>query len=462
LSAGTASARPVAPGVFCQTYPDAPACAGGAVDCGTCHAGPPAFNPFGRQVADNLAPGAPRPLADEAFRAALAAALHAVERLDADGDGAENAAEIAKGSRPGDATSRPAAGAPGKYDDAYAHGKVLVDFCGRSATRDERAAFAAAPDRKAALHDALGRCLRGEYWRGKGGALWNLANPKIRPLHSLKGGEGAGPIPLADYDDDYALFVYTQIDDHDARDLLLARYYVARRDGEATTYEPFDRSALEDYAVRPDEGACQTIDADERVGMISTAWFRAINTMVTPMPRTTAAQAYRAYLGLDIALLQGLSPVPNEPQDYDNKGVGAAECASCHSTLDPLSYPFSRYEGIDTYEQGFPDLPSHYQPDRLDRFVATDGPRIAEAPERGFLFGQPVENLLEWARVAADSDPFAQALVLDYWQLVFGEPPRPDETTDYANLWSRLKSVHGYGVDRMLHDLVDTEAYGVP
>ena len=70
------------------------------------------------------------------------------------------------------------------------------------------------------------------------------------------------------------------------------------------------------------------------------------NTMFTSIPRTTAAQAYRAFLGYDIAKLEGLWPVAGEPADYDNKGVGAPACAGCHATLDPLTYPFSRYEGI--------------------------------------------------------------------------------------------------------------------
>ena len=40
--------------------------------------------------------------------------------------------------------------------------------------------------------------------------------------------------------------------------------------------------------------------------------------------------------------------------------------------------------------------------------------------------------------------------------------PRPDEAAEFAELWGRFKTVHAYGVDRMLHDLVATEAYGVP
>jgi len=75
--------------------------------------------------------------------------------------------------------------------------------------------------------------------------------------------------------------------------------------------------------------------------MLTTRWFLAKNTMLTPVPRTTAAQAYRAYLGYDIAKLEGLQPVAGEPVDYDRKRVTAEQCAVCHSTLDPLSYPFS-------------------------------------------------------------------------------------------------------------------------
>ena len=35
------------------------------------------------------------------------------------------------------------------------------------------------------------------------------------------------------------------------------------------------------------------------------------------------------------------------------KGVTVDECAVCHSTLDPLTYPFSRYEGIGGESSGW-------------------------------------------------------------------------------------------------------------
>ena len=80
--------------------------------------------------------------------------------------------------------------------------------------------------------------------------------------------------------------------------------------------------------------------------MITTQWFLSINTMFSPLPRTTAAQAYRAYLGADIAQQQGIFPIAGEPLDVDDKGVRDAQCATCHATLDPLSYAFAEYQGI--------------------------------------------------------------------------------------------------------------------
>ena len=48
--------------------------------------------------------------------------------------------------------------------------------------------------------------------------LWNLANAKILPESSLKSGDGAADITLADYEDDYNLFVYINTDDRDVRE----------------------------------------------------------------------------------------------------------------------------------------------------------------------------------------------------------------------------------------------------
>ncbi|MCK6519667.1 hypothetical protein L6R46_31985, partial [Myxococcota bacterium] len=165
-----------------------------------------------------------------------------------------------------------------------------------------------------------------------------------------------------------------------------------------------------------------------------------------------------AYLGYDIALLEGLSDVPGEPADYDNKGVGEAACAACHATLDPLTYPFSRYEGIgggqgDSYS---------YAPNRLNGFTDVDGERVADTPEAGVLFGEPVEDLIAWAAVAANSEAFRRATVLDYWKLLLGEAPRATEQAEFSRLVRDLGGDHGYSVELMLHDLIDMEAYGAP
>jgi hypothetical protein len=54
---------------------------------------------------------------------------------------------------------------------------------------------------------------------GRDGVLWRIAHAKIRPLWAVKAGDDGGPVPLADYDDDYALFTWTQTDDRDAREV---------------------------------------------------------------------------------------------------------------------------------------------------------------------------------------------------------------------------------------------------
>ena len=38
----------------------------------------------------------------------------------------------------------------------------------------------------------------------------------------------------------------------------------------------------------------------------------------------------------------------------------------------------------------------------------------------------------------------------------------PFENEEFVQLWTDFKTVHNYRVERMLHALVRTEAYGVP
>lgn len=468
LIAPATIARPPGPATFCEAYPEAPDCAAGEVACTTCHATPPSLNVYGQDVAAALLPGEPRPLSDADFEAWLGEALVAVEGLDSDGDGYDNGVEIAQGSSPASAQSRPVAEDCTDedddgwnlcgYDADYAFKKVMLDFCGRSPSYAEREAFRTAGNKRERLHETLDTCLNAEFWRGVGGRVWNLANAKIGPLQAIKSGTDVGPIPLADYDDDYAYFVWTQTDGRDARLVLTGQTFVAAtiRDG-VTAYEEWDRDPREDQALRGFD-RYQAVTADRRAGLLTHRWFLMSNTMFTAIPRTTAAQAYRAFLGFDLARLEGLSPVAGEPVDYDVKGVGAEGCAACHSTLDPLAYPFSRYEGI-----GGGDVDAYsYAPRRLQGFVDTDGEGVADTPEAGMLFGQPVADLLEWAQVAANSEAFRRATVRDYWQMLLGEPVRPLEQAEFAELTERFGATHNHSVEAMLHDLIDTGAYGAP
>lgn len=463
----TAFAKPIAPSLVCTQYPEAPVCIGGQPACTFCHTTPPARNAFGAQVEAELLPDKERPLSDADFSTGLPAALAAVEAKDADGDTYTNLDELLAGTYPADKDSVPAAdGCPTSsdanggydvcnYDARYVYKKLHLDFCGTTVAYDRLKAFEVLEDKDAEIQDALGRCLDSEHWRGQDGVLYRLAHKKIRPAQSIKSGAGAGDLPLADYDDDYYLFVYTQTDDRDARELLTAQYFVEAEAGPPTVYRTYQRTPFQDLQQRGAQVA-QLVDADRRAGMLTTRWNLMFNTMFTPIPRTTAAQAYRAYLGLDIARMEGLEDVPNEPADYDQKGVQAEACRRCHATLDPLTYPFTRYSGFNG------GTPFSYAPNRMNNMANGRNDPLRDTPEAGVLFGQQVDDLVQWANVAANSDQFAKATVLDYWQLLLGEPPRPTEQEAFDRLWRNLETEHDYSVERMLRELVTTEAYGVP
>ena len=480
LVPASAEAEPTGPAAFCEAYPDAPACAVSLPTCAYCHVSTdpetPTWNPYGDDLADAL---------DGLEFDALEAALAEVAELDSDGDGFSNEEEIEAGTRPGDSASAPAvAMCPEdgdetllyrvcEYDPRYAYRKVHLDFCGRQPSFDDYEAFAALdPDAQAtAIDDTLRDCLDSEFWGGKDGVLWQLAYAKVRPVHALKGGRDPSPIEqlrIADYDHDLALFAYTQMDDNDARDVLLADYYVEQEGTSFTTVDNFSESlqACTEDSDCPDTEQCyadqcrctgciEGVVTDRRQGLLTTRWVALYSTMFSALPRNTAAQAYRAFLGFDIAKQEGLYPV-GVPEDFDNKGVDAEECAICHSTLDSLSYPFSTY-------QGFGPNRASYYPERMqDGFFAHEGPNIGDTPEAGHILGQSVADLGEWADVAANSDAFARATVAQYWRLTMGRDPQPDETETFTTLWEDFRDVHDYRVEPMLRDLVRTEAYGAP
>ena len=80
LLASSAWALPVAPGAFCEVYPEAPTCLAGLPACTYCHAGtPPTRNAFGEMLEAKILPGMARPLTAEQFLGALPTALAEIE-----------------------------------------------------------------------------------------------------------------------------------------------------------------------------------------------------------------------------------------------------------------------------------------------------------------------------------------------------------------------------------------------
>ncbi len=435
LLATAASARPEGPRLFCQTYPDAPACAGNVVSCEQCHTSVPEWNPYGIAVLSNLT---------GPFESSVVDALAAVETGDADGDGVTNLEEIMLGTWAGNADSvYVAPPAPtgddnprydvGGYDLPFAYKRMKITYCGASPTYDEMQALTAAGDPGTLLHDELTACLQTSYWRDE--ALQRLADKRIRPLAAV-GTDPGSVIPLADYRWDYRLFSYIMTDGRDVRDLLLADYHV-------------DESGNVVTGVINDGDFGQPLEPQYRAGMITTQWFIMIHTMFSELPRTTAAQAYRAYLGLDIARSQGLLPVPGEPVDVDNAGVTEQTCANCHSTLDPLAYGFAYYEGIDGPTGEFrPNRPSWNDDTIVAAFMDTPLANVSSA------------GVTDWASNAAESDAFKRNVAKMLMEQAIGDAS-PYEQTDLLALWQSMED-DGYSADALIHRLVDTNAFGAP
>lgn len=485
LCAAPALAKPgVAAVTFCAKYPTSSVCVGQQPACTYCHTSPPEKNAYGLGLEAKMPPpSTPRPLSDGDFATAFNLALPQVEGLDSDGDGVSNLIEIQKGSAPGDKKSFPndipCAGGTNptyavcKYDHKYTYRKVLLDFCGTSPTYAQLTAFEQSTEAQkvAILDTTLDGCLMSEFWRGKNGQLWQLAHKKIRPVGTLKAGEDQGLVALADYYVDYMLYAWSTTDDHDARDILTADFFVARTPP-PTQYmkQPVSCPNLTDVecgvgntCIKSGTFAkfCnpnQAVALDKRAGNLTTAWTLVYNVMFTALPRNAASQAYRGYLGLDIAKQEGLYPVANEPRDYDGKGVQQPLCQQCHATLDPLSYPFRNYNGL----TGNGNQQGRYVPNRIETMFSTEAPNITQIPETGAIFGQPVSSVKEWASVAANSDAFAVATVMDFWKLLMGQAPLPEQNAEFQKLWKDLKTTHNYRVTKMLHDLIRTEAYGAP
>lgn len=445
LTASAASARPEAPRAFCAAYPEAPNCKGRLVTCAQCHSAVPAFNPYGTALISALyADGA----VDD-FEAGVTAAVTRIESDDSDGDGLSNLEEIMLGTSAGNPLShyalkpQPAGENPGyavgKWDAAFAYKRVMISYCGKSPTYEELKTIRAAADPRAEVHDALDACLASDYWRDEG--LARLADNRIRPLKAIG---LKGVIPLADYDWDYRLFAYVLTGDRDARELLTADYHVDADFNRVEGTIAKDTTSPMDYGPQP-------LIPEQRAGMITTQWFFVINTMFSALPRTTAAQAYRAYLGADIAKSEGIMPVANEPTDVDGKGVQAPDCAACHSTLDPLSYAFSAYDGI--RDVLLDDRPQS----RNGQYNPTRTPWGTDS----VLLGKAVPNLRAWAEEAVKTDAFARNLGAMFFTHGVGEDPGPAHQAEFEALWRSLDG-DGFSANRLIHRVIDTDAFGVP
>ena len=456
----TVQARPPGPQLFCEVYPEAPDCVGGLVTCETCHTStdPVGWNQFGAYLSARISG------AGTDFESGLRDALLASEDEDTDGDGVSNLEEIILGTNPGNPDSlwmppaAPQEGNPyyklGEYDPNFAYRRAMILYCGRSPSYEEASAMRglegqAARDR---LHEDLSMCLDGDYWRGLG--LRELADPKVKPIKAV------GPdttvqisglfITLADYDWDYRMWRYLMSDDRDMRQLLTAQYHV----DEDENGELFERVGLINRKSLGALAGGQPLPPEHRAGMITTQWFLMSNTMFSELPRTTAAQAYRAFLDMDISKNEGIFPVAGEPADVDEKGVQEPACAQCHSTLDPLAYAFSYYKGIILEPGGGT---GDFDPNRPGQEMPNWNPDVHKTA----LFGQEVANVVEWGRVASESVPFRKSMVATLWRHALGGDPGPGAADDFKGIVDAMPE-DGFSANRAIHRLVDTEAFGTP
>ncbi|MDB4985174.1 MAG: hypothetical protein JWN04_352 [Myxococcaceae bacterium] len=459
LSLGVARARPTAPTTICATYPDLPDCAGKVPACSLCHdsTDPPSWNSFGMEVKGQLTAGAP-------FDTALVAALAAVADDDADMDGASNLDELRAGSSPStaDRAAPMSSGSLpnpryriGSYDPAFAFRRVSTLYCGRSPTYAEMTAFNAGADDatlKQRVHDALDRCLATDYWRNEG--LLRLADKRIKPVLAFGKDTDINlynyRLVVGDYDYDFRMWRYGLTEDHDMRELLTAQYHlVVAADGTIQKV-----TGVIEKPNEKDLAGGQPVPDERRAGLLTTQWFLAYNTMFSPMPRVSAAQAYRAYLGADIAASEGLRPVAGEPVDVDKRGVANPRCANCHSTLDPLAYAFAEYDGISI--SATPSFGT-YAPGRPSSLIPGWNP----AAQTSSLLGKTVSNLVEWGKVASESDEFKRNIATMFFVQALNRPALPAEISEFDALWQSAAS-DSYSANRMLHRLVDSHAFGSP
>ncbi len=423
--------------LFCATYPTSGLCASSRTACATCHAGgPPALNLFGAGIKTEIStrPGYSKTPRD--FELHLESVLFAIEDDDSDNDGFTNRDEIIRGLAPGNPLEFPMPEDPGVYDHLLALRRLSSVFCGVSPTYTTIVNLQQTTAKQEFLHAKLAECLSSPFWLQIG--LYRLADDKIRPVGSL-GGLGNQAL-VGDFNYDYRLFSYVMSGDRDTRDLLKADYHITA-DGRLV------RDVIGGRGGQP-------LQVNKRAGLLTTQWFIGNNTMFALLPRNTAAQAYRSYLGLDIARSEGLHPIVSEPRDLDQMGVAAPDCAVCHSTLDPLAYPFTPYLAFASRRLDGSPRPRGIP---LGGYDGTN--RTYEA---GYLMGKPVNDLLAWASEAAETDEFKKTLAAGLYHLAVGHDPQTLlERQEFEALWRALPA-DGYSANKLIHRLIDTRSFGAP
>jgi cytochrome c553 len=418
---------------LCKKYPESTYCDAPVNACKTCHSSPPTLNAFGEEVRVHL--GGP-------LVSAVVASMVSIEEGDADGDGVSNIDELKQKGAPGNPDIKPAGKVALVYDESIAMKRLKALYCGESVTFELMQKLEAADDKKAMLHAELNTCLSSEYWKKE--ALFRLADKKIQPLGAVGFG---GNVVISDFRWDYRLFAYIMSDDRDVRELLSAQYHIDES-GKRVEGKQAREELPQILGQRIVIAGGQPLQADRRAGMITTQWFLTFYTMFASLPRNTASQAYREYLGVDIAKGEGLSPIPNEPRDVDNKNVKQAACAVCHSTLDPLSYAFSTYSGIETSV--------------VEILLNASGSYNAERQPweaQGYILGKPTKDLMDWANQARNSDLFKQNIVRLMFRQAMSRDVLPHEQADFEKMWKSMPE-DKYSLNKLLHRLIETTSFG--
>ena len=455
-----AVARPEAPSVFCSKYPSIPACQGRVPACTTCHISvqPVSWNAFGRSLFPHLQ--------GPSFESALSVALEQIENEDADSDGATNLEELRVGSNPADPESLlippdPVEGTNpnydiGRYDPVFAFRRVHALYCGKSPSYEALQKIRnldSVDERRARVHDALDACVASDYWRKV--ALFRIADRFVRPIKIFGPDTDFEPAPgikaiLGDYHYDYRLFSYAMTGDRDARELVTAQYHVEEADD--GTWTKVEGVIAPPFAAN--RGG-QPLEPQHRAGMLTAQWTIVTNAMLTAVPRVLTGHIYRTYLGMDISVMEGLSSIEGEPLDIDARGVGEPQCAVCHATLDPATYALTSLVGLDGISAGL--LFGTYDPNRLTRML----PEWPNERPQPFLRGQPVESAVEVGGVIANDPAFHRTLAETFFEHALGRSPGPGDFEQFSDVWMQLPA-DGYSINRMLHRLIDTDAFAAP